>query len=100
MTTNWETGTDLYTLLCVRQVASGKLGIQLRELSSVLCGAREGWGVGEEGDPRGMGHMWTYSWFTSLYSRYEHTIAKQLYPPNLKKKKKQCEDTYTTELHT
>ena len=35
----------------------------------------EGW----ERGPRGRGDMWTYSWVTSLHSRNQYNIAKQLY---------------------
>ena len=89
VTTHWETGTDLYTLLCVRQVASGN--VQDRAQRAQLRVLRCPWGVRgrRERRSKGMGHMWTSSWFTLLYSRYEHSIAKQLYPltpENLKKK--------------
>ena len=45
-----------------------------RELSSVLCDDLEGWAGGS----RGRGHMYTYGWFTLLYSRNQHNIVKQL----------------------
>ena len=32
-----------------------------------------------EGNPKRRGYMYTYSWFTSLYSRNQHNIVKQLY---------------------
>ena len=37
---NWAIGIDVYTLLCVEPIASGKL----RELRLVLCGDLDGWG--------------------------------------------------------
>ena len=39
-----------------------------------------------EGGPRGKGYMYTYNWFTLMYSGNEHNIVKQLYS----NKKKQC----------
>ena len=40
-----------------------------------------------EGGSRGKGYMYTYNWFTLIYSRNEHNIVKQLYS---NKKKNQC----------
>ena len=51
-----------------------------------------GMGVGWQGGPRERGYMCTHSWFSSLYSRNEHNIVKQLYS-NLKKEKKEAEAT-------
>ena len=34
--------------------------------------------MADAGDPRGRGYMYTYSWFTLLYSRSQHNIVKQL----------------------
>ena len=54
---------------------------------SVLCQPRGvEWGEGWEGDSVGRGHMYTYGWFTWLYSRNQHNIVKQL-PSNLNYKK-------------
>ena len=44
-------------------------------------------GRGWEGNPRGRGCVFTYGWFTLLYSRNQHNIVKQLYS-NLKKRNK------------
>ena len=40
---NWESKTDMYTLPCVKQIASGKLPYSTRECNSVLCDDLEGW---------------------------------------------------------
>ena len=52
---NWENGIDIYTLLCIKQMASGKL-LYSKEFSVVLCDDLEGWDV----SPRGRGYMYTY----------------------------------------
>ena len=60
---HWEIGTDLYTLPCVKQRASGNLLYSPR--SSARCSVvtemggmeRGGW----EGDPRGKGYTYAYS---------------------------------------
>ena len=44
-------------------------------------------GRGWEGSPRGRGCVFTYGWFTLLYSRNQHNIVKQLYS-NWKKRNK------------
>ena len=38
-----------------------------------------GWGVEWEGGPRGREYIYTYSWFTSLYSRNQHSIVDSLH---------------------
>ena len=67
--TKWESSIDIYTLPCVKQIASGKLLYGTR--SSARCSVmtyRGGMG-GWEGGSRWRGYMYKYSWFTSLYSR-------------------------------
>ena len=58
---NWEIRIDIYTLQCIKQIASGKLLYGTG--SSVQCFVRiwrGGLGV-PEGDSRGRGYMYTYS---------------------------------------
>ena len=62
---NWEIVTDTCALPWVIQISSGNL-LNTTGLSSVLCGNLDGWD-GEDG--RGRGYMYTYNWFTLLYSR-------------------------------
>lgn len=80
---NWETSINIYTLSCVKQIASGKM-LCSTELSLVLCDDLEawdvGWGVRREGGPRGRGYMYTYSWFISLCRGNQSKFVKQLYP--------------------
>ena len=74
---NWESSIDIYTLPCVKQIASGKL-LCNRELSSVLCDDHGvEWGGGEA-DSGGRRYMHTYGWFMLLYGRNQHNIVKQL----------------------
>lgn len=94
-TTHWETGTGpIYPTVCETGSWVEMCRIEHRELSSARGSAvplREG--EGQEERRSKVGHMWTSSWFT-LYSRFEHSIAKQLYPlspENLKK----CEKMLT-----
>ena len=42
--TNWESDIDMYTIPCVKQIASGKL--LYSPGSSALCDDLEGWGGG------------------------------------------------------
>ena len=67
--TNWEIRIDIYTLPCVKQ-SYREHAIKHRKRRSVLCDNLDGCdgGGGWEGGPRGRGYMYTYSWFTSLYS--------------------------------
>ena len=72
---NWENSTDIYTLSCIKDMASGKL------LCSRGSSARALWwprrvGGGLEGGSRGRGYMDTYNWFMVLSSR--NNIRKQL----------------------
>ena len=46
---------------------------------------RDGMGVWEEGSGS-RAYMYTYGWFTTLYSKNQHNIVKQLYS-NKKEKK-------------
>ena len=52
---NWKVGSDVFTLLCVKQVSSGKLLYSMG--SSVRCSAMtlEGWDGGWEGGLSGRG---------------------------------------------
>ena len=43
---NWEIGTDIYTLPCIKQIASGKLLYNHREFNSVFCDDLERWDGG------------------------------------------------------
>ena len=57
---NREVSIDIYTLPCVKEIASGDR--QHRELDLVLCEDREGWdGWGTVEGPRRRGYMYTYS---------------------------------------
>ena len=66
---NWETGTDIYTLPCVKQTASGPLQRSSAGSSAQgpLWPRRAEWW--REGGPRGRGCMSACSRFTSLHSR-------------------------------
>ena len=74
---NWESRIDIYTLPCVKQLASGKLLYNTE--SSALCSDHlDGWGGrGWERGSRGRIYMYSYGRFTLLYSRKYHT-EKQL----------------------
>ena len=65
------------TLLCAKQIANGKLLHSTG--SSAQCSVMPPflW----DGSSRGRGYiyMYTYSWFTLLYSRNQHNVVKQLY---------------------
>ena len=63
---NWETGIDIYTNMY-------KID-KNRELMKTCCIAQGTllnalWWPKCEGNPKKRGYMYTYSWFTSLYSR-------------------------------
>ena len=52
-------------LLCVKQIASGKLSVLHRELSSVLCDDLDGWdggGSGREAQEGGDTYIYTYTY--------------------------------------
>ena len=51
---------------------------RVQELSVGLCDNLGGMGVGWKRGSRGRGHMYSYSWFSLLYSRNQHDIVKQL----------------------
>ena len=56
--------TYIYTLLCVTQIASGKLlYVWPKALSLELWDDLEGWDGGGEEDSRGKWYMYTHSWF-------------------------------------
>ena len=75
--TNSKSSTETYTLPCVKQIASGKLLYNTRELNQVLYNNLEGKdGVG--GGSPGRKHMLTYGWLMLLYSRNQYNIVKQL----------------------
>ena len=79
---NWESSIDIYTLSHIQQIANRRLG-------SVLCdNLDERDGRRWDGGPRERGYVYTYSWFTSMYSKNYHNIVKQLYSNFCKKKKK------------
>ena len=46
----------------------------------MLCGDLERWDVGVGGRPRGKGYMYSYNWFSWLYSKNWHNLVKQFYP--------------------
>ena len=54
---NWVIGIDIYTLPCVKQIASGKLLYSTGNSARCSAVTLRGW----EGGPRGRGHMYTYS---------------------------------------
>ena len=57
---NWEIGIDIYTLSCVKQLASGNMLYSTG--SSARCSVMT-WlgGIGGEGCPRGRGYTYTFS---------------------------------------
>ena len=66
---NWESSIDVYTLLHVKQTASGKLLCSTG--SSVGCSITiQKCGMGALGGSRERGYIYTYSWFM-LHSRNE-----------------------------
>ena len=65
---NWEIRFDINILPCVTQIASGNL-LYSRGSSAQCSVMTQMGGMGLGGGPRGRGYMYTYSWFTSLYSR-------------------------------
>ena len=70
-----KSSTDIYTLSCVKQIASGEL-LHKRELSLLPCDELEGWNGGVWGEGSGGGgYMYTYSWFTLIRSRNQHDIV-------------------------
>ena len=76
---NWESSTETYTLLYVKQIASGNL-LYDRELKpGVLWQPRGvGWHGRWQGGSKGRIHVYTYGWFTLLYGRNQHNTVKQL----------------------
>ena len=83
---NWESSMNVYPLPCVKQTASGDL-LSSTGSSAWCCDDLEGWGGGLS---TGREYMKTYGRFTSLYSRDQHDILKQISFNffNVKKKKK------------
>ena len=72
---SWETGSNnVYATMCKRD-SQWETPVQLRGLSSALRDDPEGWDRVRGAE----GCMCTYSSFTSLYSRNEHSHVKQLY---------------------
>ena len=63
---NWEIGTEVCALPCVKQIASGKL---LSSTRMVLCDDLEGWDGRGWGEAQEGGYKYAYSGFTLLYSR-------------------------------
>ena len=76
--------------LHVKQTASGKLLYNTGSSAQCSVTIWGGWRVWE-GGPRGRGYMYTYSWFTMLYSRNKHNIVKQLFLKTNKYKLKKRE---------
>ena len=79
--TDWKNGTDKYALPSVKEIAMGSCsatGGSAQGSAMTRRGVRDDW----EGDPRGRAYMQTYSQFTSLYSRSQHNVVKQLYSDN------------------
>ena len=74
--TNWESDIDMYTIPCVKQIASGKL--LYSPGSSALCDDLEGWGGGV-GERYERGDICIQVADSLLYSRNEHNIVKQSY---------------------
>ena len=75
---NWDIRRDRYTPPCVKQTDGGNLLYSRGSTAwrSIEMGGREG----------GRCYTYTYSWFTSLYSRDQHNIVKQLYSSLIKVK--------------
>ena len=65
---NWESGMDVYTLPCVKQIASGSLHYSTENLArcSVLTEMGGNGGMGERCKRE---EIYTYSWFTLVYGR-------------------------------
>ena len=77
---NWESSsssTDMYTTMC-KTDSWQEAATLYWEPSSILCDDLERWDGGWEGGSRRRGYTYTYSWFTVLYSRNQHSIVKQL----------------------
>ena len=74
----WESSTDIYTLACAEQTASG------RELGSVLCEDIEGRKEAAGGRPEG-GDVWTLT-AASLHCMEESsTTLQSSYSPIIRK---------------
>ena len=58
----WEIGTDIHTMLCIKQIMRTYCIAQ-----GTLLGAL--WWPKWEGNPKKRGCMYRYGWFTLLYSR-------------------------------
>ena len=59
---NWEIGIDIYSLLCIKELANENLLCSTG--NSVLCGDLNGKEI-----PKKKGHMYTYKLIHFLYSR-------------------------------
>ena len=78
---NWEIRIDMYTPPCIKQTDSGNL-LYSRGSTAWRSEMTQKWG----GGGGGRFYTYTYSWFTSLYSRDQHNIVKQLYSSLIKVK--------------
>ena len=58
---------------------------QRAQLGTLRGPKKVGWRSWWEEGPKERGYMYTYSWFTLLYSRNQHNIVKQLSPIKQKK---------------
>ena len=70
-----------YTWPCVKQTPGGKLLYSIApggQLGALWWPRRVGWGWWWEGGSWGRGYMYTYGWFTVLYSRNQYNIVKTL----------------------
>ena len=79
---NWERSIEIYTVLGVKQTASGKL-LCIREPSLALGDGLAGWdesragrGAQEEGDA----YIFSSDWFALLFGRNQHDVYSN-YPP-------------------
>ena len=50
---SWESGTDVYARLCMKQIASGEAAVLPWELTLVLCDDPEEWEGGWEAQEGG-----------------------------------------------
>ena len=64
-------GTDMTTLLCIKQTTDETWPYSKRERHSILCSDINGKEIQKTGH--------THSWLTLLDSRNEHNVVKQLY---------------------
>ena len=74
-----ESSINTHSPPCVRQMLVGSSGVVPGAQLRALCWPGGVGSGGWEGGSRGRGHMSTENWLTSLSSRKQHNIVKQLY---------------------